>query len=743
MAQPVDPTAPSAKSERSKTAKPTPANTTKASTAQAVTDVIEAQKSRRKKAPNAADGSAAQTIKAPSQQNDQPKPFTTSASVAPKRNGKPAAPSSAFRQTMTQSYVAANMAKPVNALSEDEQRALTVYVFALSEEAFSAMHSSKDSAMRAAALAYKFWMLHRTGYGDLLFKKWVEGENKKIDAHNAEVEADKKLLKDYRAGKITFPAKPSSPHEAAEIAKKQQKLGELDKRTETEWAALRFVKIAAKPSANPFTLVVKLVFHFVRPSDASLVSRYATALSVLDARFKGDVTTTEQEMVEYLLSLGGFEAAVSKAKLGNGKPAKVQLITPEKRKELQGKLVADAKVRAATQSGTTMVYPIAGHPNEGFAVMLHYYDRTGAKMIANLPLDVDEVMEHVGALHLQKAGARNPGVTFMRRVVQLGDVVGGVVDKGEVTKHGLEKEVHGADKKDVHLDKSVARKLTLRRDTSGSAQFVVSAKYTSASAIVHATPKNDDFVGLQHVDGFYAMRQENFAELHEVLEDPMVSYFADIRPTTDKAYDSPLLWELGNSEIALNRRMFWSKIGDGAEKPLDIEPDFAGRVKLRVQIDDYSVKKLYREGAAIWGGAKRPNKKVTEMQLVFDKSGTVTLKTQAQPDVVVATSGNATVTETVNFRPQDLYLLLKALSEQPANWFAFEVDPSGAMSVQWHDNVGFYAVYQPLMTALKRLSDKRIGPMELVGPSIMDRLGLSKGIDAKKSARRKSSSSQG
>ena len=156
--------------------------------------------------------------------------------------------------------------------------------------------------MRAAALAYKFWMLHRTGYGELLFKQWVEGENKKLDAHNEEVEADRKLLKDYRAGKITFPAKPSSPHEAAEIAKKQQKLIELDKRPDDRWAALRRVKIEAKPSANPFTLVVKLVFFFVQPTDASLVSRYATALSVLHAPFTGLETTTEQEMVEYFLS---------------------------------------------------------------------------------------------------------------------------------------------------------------------------------------------------------------------------------------------------------------------------------------------------------------------------------------------------------------------------------------------------------------------------------------------------------
>lgn len=742
MAQPIDPTATSANSELSHASKPTPAKTTKASTAQAVATVIEAQKSRRKKVSNVADASAEQAINAAALANGEPKPFTTSASVSPKRIDYRIAPVTSLNVVVDAAYVAKTMALGAGQMTTDEQAACVNFLFNINDAATQAMHSSKDSAMRAAALAYKFWMLHQNEFGQFLLQKRIEKENKEIDRHISEVEAEKKQLKDYRAGKITFPAKPSSPQEAAEIAKKQQKLVELDKRTDEEWDALRRVKIEAKPSANPFTLIVKLVFHFVRPTDASLVSRYATALAVLDAHFNGKVSTTEQEMVDYLLSLGGFEAAVSKAKLGNGKPKNVALVTAEKRKELEKQVVADAKVRAATQPEETMIYPLSGHPNEGFAVMLHYYDRTGNKMVANLPLDPDEVMTHVGNLHLQKAGARKPCITFMRRVLQLGHVVGGVVEKGEVTKNGLEKEVHGAEKGDVHVDKSVSRRLTLRRDTTGAAQFVVSAKYAAASAIIHATPRDEGFVGMQHVNGLCAMAQEGFAELHEVLDDPMVSYFADIQPGTRQGYTSPLVWDLANPEINLNRDLFWSQIGGGAEEVLDIEPDFAGRVKLRVEIDEYSVKKLYREGAALWGTSTRPNKKVTEMRLAFDKNGTVTLKIEAQPDVVVATTGNTMVSETVKFRPQDLFRLLKALSEQAANNFVFEVDPSGAMAVLWQDTVGHYAAYQPVMTTDKRMSDKRIGPMELTGPSIVERIDGVKG-GTKKPSRSKAATQQG
>lgn len=721
---------------------PTPAKTTKAAPAQAVTDATEAPKSRRKKGSNVADASAEQSINAVALANDEPKPFTTSASVSPKRYTKPGAPSPSFNVVVDAAYVAKTMALGESQMTADEKNACVSFLFGISDAATHAMHAAKDSAMRAAALAYRFWMLHENEFGRFLLKKRIEAENNEIDRHISEVEAEKKQLKDYRAGKITFPAKPSSPQEAAEIAKKQQKLVELDKRTDEEWDALRRVKIEAKPSANPFTLIVKLVFHFVRPTDASLVSRYATALAVLDAHFKGKVTTTEQEMVDYLLTLGGFENAVSKAKLGNGKPKNVALITPEQRKELEKQVVADAKARAATQPGTTLIYPLSGHPNDGFAVMLHYYDRTGNKMVANLPLDPDEVMTHVGNLHLQKAGARKPCINFMRCVLQLGHVVGGVVEKGEVAKKGLEKELHGAEKGDVHVDKSVSRRLTLRHDTTGAAQFVVSAKYAAASAIIHATPRDEGFVGMQHVNGLCAMAQEGFAELHEVLDDPMVSYFADIHPVTRQGYTSPLVWDLANPEINLNRDLFWSLVGNGAEKALDIEPDFAGRVKLRVEIGEACIKRLYREGAAIWGASPRPNKKVTEMQLAFDKNGTVTLKIQAQPDVIVATTGNTMVSETVMFRPQDLYRLLKALSEQVANNFVFEVDPSGAMAVFWKDTVGHYAAYQPLMTADKRMSDKRIGQMELTGPSIVERLDGVKG-GTKKPARSKAAPQQG
>lgn len=684
-------------------------------TARAVPGAMMAQKPLRKKASNAGAASMEQVVNAAALANNQ---------------------------HMTVELVVQKLGEQWDVLSTTEKDACFLYFDTVRNEACGAMHVAKDKAMRAAALAYQFWMLSEVETAKKHIAAKIEARNKAIDKHNAEVEAEKKKRDNFRDGKIVIPETASNAAEAAENDRLRTYYKALDARPEKDWAALRKMRVEAKPDANPFTLIVKFVFGFDKASDASLVSRYATALTVLHDRFKGNAATTEQEMVDHLISLGGFEAAVSKGKSNDSDGAEEASISPEKRKELTKKLFSDAKARAKAQPAQTMFYPLPGHTKEGFVAVLYYYDENGEKMVGDLGIDVDEVIEHVGRHQLRKAGAREPSVTFMRRVVELGEVVGGTVEKGKAAKVGAEKEARGTTKGDVHTDQSVVRKLSMRRDKDGAAQMVVSAKYAAASAIVHATPYADAFAGVEHVTGVCAMEQAAFAKMNRSLHDPMVSYFATLKQGVDPQKSSPFYWDLGNSEVGDSSRLYWSNVTNGAEKALDIEPDFAGRVTLRTILTEDAVKTLYREGAAIWGGSKRPNKKTKEMELAFDKTGKLTLKIEAQPDVEVGTSGNTLLSETVKLRPQDLYRLLKALSEQASNWFLFEVDPSGAMAVFWRDTLGAYAIYQPLMTADKRLSDKRIGKMELVGPSIIERLEAVEGVEPKKSSRRKPSNSK-
>lgn len=715
MAQPIDPTAPSAKSERSKTAKPTPANTTKASTVKVVTDAIDAQKSRRKKVSTATDASAEQVINAVSQVHNQ---------------------------HMTVELVVQKLDKQWEALSKAEKDACFMFFDTVRNNASGAMHVAKDKAMRAAALAYQFWMLTEVEVAKKHVAAKIEARNKANDKHNAELDAEKKKRDNYRDGKIVIPKTAENAADAAENDRLRAYYKMLDARTDKDWAALRKVRVEAKPDANPFTLIVKFVFGFDKASDASLVSRYATALSILHDHFKGNAATTEQQMVDHLISLGGFEAAVSKGKSTDANEADAAVISPENRKELTKALFADAKARAKSQPKDLMVYALPGHPQDGFVAVLCYYDEDGQKIVGQLNLDVNDVIEHVGRFQLRKAGARETAVTFMRRVIELGNVVGGTTAKGGAADAGVEKAARKVTTGDNHTDKSVVRKLSLRRDKDGAPQFVVSVKHAAASAIVHATPYDHGFVGVPHLPDLCAMEQDAFAKMNSSLRDPMVSYFATLQHGVDPTKTSPLFWDLGNSQVDDNSRLFWSNVSSGADKALDIEPDFPDRVTLRTILTEDAVKQLYREGAALWGTAKRPNKKVHGMEMTFDKSGTLVLKIEAQPDVMVSTTGNTMATETVSFRPLDLHLVLKALSEQTANWFLFEVDPSGAMAVFWRDNVGSYAIYLPIMTADKRLSDKRIGKLLSHGPSIANRLEASQRAEGKKSTRRKSSSSQ-
>ncbi|AWB47888.1 hypothetical protein HYN69_04620 [Gemmobacter aquarius] len=128
------------------------------------------------------------------------------------------------------------------------------------------------------------------------------------------------------------------------------------------------------------------------------------------------------------------------------------------------------------------------------------------------------------------------------------------------------------------------------------------------------------------------------------------------------------------------------------------------------------MKLLYAEGAAKWGSAPTPNKTVKCMTLSFE-GGNLSLVIEGIPTVTVSVSSLIAEPFAVTLRPQDVYALLKVLVAQNTDSFMLQIDPTGLLAVRFRDNVGYFAIFQPLCKDDGRLNNKRIGHLAVNGLS--------------------------
>lgn len=569
------------------------------------------------------------------------------------------------------------------------------------------LRTSKDRAMHAAAYSYIIWSECQTPSGKTWFDAAVKAENAQIDADNAKMKKDRSDINKFENNKLpkTHPINETGDDAEAKTisAKAKADMIALQAQYAGKNAPEAKKTIEMTNGVIDFMAVVKLVFKFFTAKDASLLSRYATVCKFIHERFAAVVPLNFADIVTALADAGGFEAsykAQTTAKQNtknNAKGSEVQLMT--EKAQAVGK--ESAKAMTAVQSFDMSITNVA----EGFTVLLARTDGSKVEVLGEAPVTEAQITKLVAAFEAPDATIVPAASAFIGRVLSLGEVVGGVMAS---TKDGKGQ-----------------RKLAMRQDDNGKTQLLVSLQKETAGVVVHATPKHDE-IQLGSPEGLFVLSQDHLKQLAQRMTDPLYRRFTQIEanaaPTKQdgKKALSKLSWDLTNAvavkegEAAKLERLFWSDFSNSADKPTDIEDAkfstclIVGRDALVAFYDEVldKVKKIDEaENKTAAGTVKKKKTRAAKLEYI---GGKLTIEVPGKLKSVQAVTAHLDKSVALEFRPTDLSALVKALKQQSASIFYFQIDEGGLLGVKWSDDLGTYAVYVPSLQSNGALNPKRI-----------------------------------
>ena len=330
----------------------------------------------------------------------------------------------------------------------------------------------KSSAMKSAAYAYLVSYHAESACAEPAMRAWLDEEiakrNTEVDGHNKAIEDLKRRAKQCADGTIN---EPLTADERAELVA-------LNARKASEWAAQKKVKIEGRGGASSFTRIVKFVFRFEKPSDASHVSRYAKVLEYIEQHkneLGGDLSV--DAIVGLLTAAGGFEAAIDKVRnpeAANDDNVRAATLTK----------IKEAVARADDGEEISLK---AKYEQNGYVFLVGRPSANGVKVCGELSINDNEANDLLLKLDAAIIGSATPVVEFVARVVSIGDLV----------REG--RESHLIDAAGTGKKFKVSRAYSLT-EQGGKTQIVVSARYTDASVVIHAMPKIGVSIGAVEPD---------------------------------------------------------------------------------------------------------------------------------------------------------------------------------------------------------------------------------------------------
>lgn len=544
--------------------------------------------------------------------------------------------------------------------------------------------NQKSSAMKSAAYAYLTWHYGASEHSEPDMRKWlgeqIDKANKGVEKFNSDVDNDKRRAKELAENKIN-----------EELTDEEKaRLTALHKRNTVQWAQAKQVKIDARAGASKFTCVVKYVFGFVKPADASLVSRYAKVLEYIE-QHKEELSGvfTVDAIVALLDAAGGFEAALEKAR--STEPAnsdKVRAATLTKIKEAMDR-VDDSNELAIT----------AKYDTNGYVFLVGRSTATGVTICGQLDISNDnEAEELLFKIDEDVIGSAEPTVDFMARVVSIGELVR-EGREGNVTKDGTSAgEKH-----------KVTRTYSLT-NFGGKQNMVVSARYGEASAVVHAWPKPEIVVG-------------TVEEGQGLLLDPSTSSMAtklfsnaarrllmtvNVGPGDP---DAPVHWELvtdlnGDEETT---SFAWKSMYHQLHCPIDMR-HFDPNSKITLTHAD--LRQVYSEYLHEWLGTKKDDKKVGKPLTVAFDGINFAVGHEAFGHKSYAFGSKQEAFVSLQMRPRDVVDLFRKLIELNVPHVALHGDTDGLLAASWGDNVGDYIIYLPTIDKRGGLDRTCLGQMK-------------------------------
>lgn len=575
----------------------------------------------------------------------------------------------------------------------------------LMADAYNELRTSKDRAMHAAAHCYMIWVETHSAQGKAWFEAKVKHANEAIEAHNRDVDKDRKEVANFKAGDLKSEHVALYEGTDAEALKlKADAIGRINaysKLIDEKRAPKKKVKIEQSKTGNEFTMVVKLVFRFTEAADASLVSRYASVCAFIHEKCKGNTTLDVATIVAVLEAAGGFE--VSLRHQVKAKQAGKSGVDTDAIKAMTTKAKEENKAAVENMQPLSTFAMSVKTKAEGYTVLLARTNGDLVEVIGEAPVTTDQITKMATAFEAPSSNPR-PATNFVQRVLSLGDLVGGVV--GQPSEGQKE------------------RKLVLCSDLDGKTQLMVSLKGGSANVVVHAVP--NETVNIGHVPGMVFLSHDKLQLLSDRLSNELYRRFTAIEPDASPMIKggtkatSKLAWHLVNAALVdangLPKRetLYWSSFGANSEMPIDVE---AMNVKTRLIVTRDALDCYWDDVLSKVAGYTAAEKKTKVATLKYERGSLlldVPAKENAEQGVVVDIDA---ATE-LDFRCNDLANLVQKLKGLMVDQFTFEFDENGLMAITWSDELGSYAVFQPTVMEGGMLNPKRLAKLGAVAINI-------------------------
>ena len=591
------------------------------------------------------------------------------------------------------------------------------------QAARSALRQSKTSAANAAVLTYLTYLGTRSEKGAEWLKAQIDAVNVLIKTHNADEVILQARVADYKVkGMAMFPTAKTA-EEADTYAAEALELAELGKLTANDWARRQKVAIGARAGTAEWTRVVKLSLELHSAWNASVVSRYSSAVSWLNHRFPNATDNQYGIMVKAIADAGGFDAVVAEqvdrqksqdeqddgSDDGTLTAEQVEAIDKAKAKILDDGINATVAL--------SLVPVTAKHAADGYTMLLARVGENGVEVLGEAKTSEVGIKNAVERMAMANGCATNPGAEFLWKLFNLGDLV----TEGHSTALTRDDLAAGETLK-------TERKVVLcdKQDGSGY-EIVVSARYADASIVVTGCP-NSELVRLGPPKaGLLTLTKTSRDNLYAALAGQFDRSILDVVAVDDPvrkdgglAKNSPaweVIYRTGAVGAAIaQHRYYLNDISDADHRPLCIE---GFKPQLLQNLKKLDLAAMYQQCKNGWDKVKKADKTAKTVAMAFDK-GAMTLVIKGEPDFTIATKAAFRTTPKVSLRAQELFAVLGKLAEISADDLTLEVDVGGLLRFSWANDLGQFAVCLPTATADGSLSSRRLQQMSAPTLAVSD-----------------------
>jgi len=544
------------------------------------------------------------------------------------------------------------------------------------DSAHTEFSNAKSNAMRAAAHAYLLWYYAESDHAEIFAKEWLDNaiakRNAEIDDHNTNIESLKRRAKQFQKGELNDPL---TENEASQLQS-------YANYTPADWTKLKLVSIGARTSASKFTRLVKFIFKFEKPADASDVSRYAKVLEYIEQHNEKLAERNVDVIVQLLGDAGGFEAAIEQMRGNDNKTD-------------EAAIEADLNVIKAAVDGAKIgeVDFTAKHSIGSYVFLVGRQNGGKITVCSELALNDNEANDLLFKVGEEVFGPCDPFVAFASRVCSLGELV----REGRVSNISADGNLAGAKLK-------ATRTYSLCNRENRSC-IIVSGIYTDASVVIYAFPK-DINIGSVEVGKCLMLKGTDGADLSKRLGDIRRRMLTSII-SKDGDASVPVYWHV-QSEIH-ELVLAWASMFDQEHRPVNLRTFENDR---SFSLTKMQVKELLDDYLHAWAKTKTDDQKVAKALSITIFDGKFTVGHQVFGKHTLTIDEQVGPCVSLNLRPRDLVDVCKKLTEQNAKVFTVKCDQNGMIAFEWADDLGNYAVYLPAVEPKGGLSKACLGYMK-------------------------------